>query len=354
MAWTKAKMAIVAGVGVLLAAGTTAVAVKEIIAPSPSYVRIHGKGQIELIGNGQPRVVETGEVEIQTDGKAYHISIVSKGHSNLSNDVYDVTAEYGCDGADLFEVSDRLSYSHRTREGVGGFAYPGRFTFMDNALLHAVWLAYCSRDYFNLPSNRTGLQLGDQFSYIWPDFTTNLPSYWSNSTLPQTLTVWSRNWVVHRTNSAQPIKPIVLKQYPNGFKAWKFMASDPTNVAGTPVPRSVALEKFFPKPPDDATTGDETMLLSRTSFTADSIDLINGKLDPWPTVTVPDLVVMDSRFEDIAGPFLITSHATPTGWPTRGSKSFKQAAAEATKLRAQHRHMIESENKQATQVIPPK
>src|ERR1019366_593092 len=78
MAWTKAKTAIVTGAIVLLAAGTTTITLEKMIAPAASFIRIEGKGQIELY-NKPPRVVETANLVILTDGKSYRISIASKG-----------------------------------------------------------------------------------------------------------------------------------------------------------------------------------------------------------------------------------------------------------------------------------
>jgi hypothetical protein len=307
--------------------------------------------------SGKSRLVETARLSIQTDGKLYHISIVSKGAENLANDVYDETAEYGYDGKDLFVTSDRYSPLTRTRGALGGFAYPERFPFMDEvppAPIQAAWLAYCSRDYFNTGTNQTGLKVTGDFSMVWPDFITNLPSFWTNSTLPQSITGWSRDWIaLPRTNSLQPIQAIALKQYPNGFKAWQFTASNVVFLANTPVPRQVTLETFFPKPPDTATSGEETMLLRKATFSADVIDLVEGKLDPLPKVSVSDLPVLDWRFEDKAGNFIIASHASPKGWPTRGSGAFQQVAAEADKIASEHQAFIQEYKKNRPVVIPP-
>jgi len=218
MAWTKVKTVTVCGVGILLAVGTTAVVVKEINEPTAPVIRITGKGQIELFGGaGKSRVVETANLVIETDGKAYRMSVDSTGHNNLTNGVYDVRAEYGSDGRDFFELSDRLSPLHRTHAGFGGFAHPGRFPYTDEAppsVVHAAWLAYCSRDYFNQSSNHTGFQLVGEFSGFWPAFVTNLPTYWPDSTLPQKMIGWSRNWwIPPRTDSFQPLQAVELKQY---------------------------------------------------------------------------------------------------------------------------------------------
>jgi RNA polymerase sigma factor (sigma-70 family) len=382
MAWSNAKTAIMATALVLLAAGATTATVEKIFPPATPFIRIEGTSQIELFTTllSEPsrkmnatdtrqiedynrhrkvvsRIVETGRLVILTDGKSYRISLVSQGGGTLSNDVYDVTADYGCDGADLFELSDRLSPFHRTHAGYGGFAFPGRFPGEDGfppSAVEAAWLAYCSRDYFNELTNQTGLPIFGQFSMIWPDFITNQITYWTNSSFPQSIIGWSRNWVVaQRTNSLEPVQAIELPQYPDGFKAWQFTAADPVMIGGLRVPRQVTLETFFPKPPNTATTGDETTPLRKVTFTADSITVGKGTFDPLPPVTVPDLQVMDSRFEDIAASFVITSHATPKGWPTRGSAAFQKADASAHELALDNRAFIDSQLKKMHPVLIP-
>jgi RNA polymerase sigma factor (sigma-70 family) len=354
LAWTKVKTATVAGIVVLLAVGTTTITVEKIIAPGTPFIRIEGKGQIELYTK-PPRVVETGNLVILTDGKSYRISIASEGHSRLTNDFYDLKADFSCDGTDTFVLSDnQLSYFHRKREGVGGFAYPGRLPISAPEVIQAAWLAYCSKDYFNTSNNQTGLKLFGEFSMIWPDFITNQVTYSTNSTLPQSITGWSRNWIIGvRTNSDQPRQAVELEQYPNGFKAWKFTASDPVMVGNIRVPQQIILETFFPKPPNTATTGDDTEPLRKVTFVVDSVEIGKGRFNPLPPVTVPDLQMEDWRFKDIAGNFIVGSHATPQGWPVRGSKGFKQAAAEANKLAAENRVMIQSELKRAQIITAP-
>jgi hypothetical protein len=105
------------------------------------------------------------------------------------------------------------------------------------------------------------------------------------------------------------------------------------------------LETFFPKPPGAPTNGDDIVLLRKATFTADSIKAVPGHLHPFPAVAQPDLEVMDQRFEDIAGPFVITSRATPKAWPVRGSAAFKKAAAQAASIASQNPALIASDKK---------
>ncbi len=373
MAWTKTKIAILTGIGILLATGTTVVTIKAITAPAPRFIRIEGTGQVELFTallmdavhapgtNDQSmveqhnrqrktisRVVETSDLVILTDGKSYLISIASQGHSKFTNDVYEETAQYGCDGAEIFILSDRLSPIHRTHDGLGGFAYSGRFPYMDElppSPVEAAWLGYCSKDFFNLPDH-IGLGQPRALTRGDDDFTTNLFAFWPDSSLPQSVIGWSRNWwLLPRTNSDEPLRAATLKQYPDGYKKWQFTAGDPVKVGDLSVPRQLTLETFFPKPPGAPTNGNDVILLRKATFTADSIKVIPGHLKPFPAVAQPDLEVMDQRFEDIAGPFVITSHATSKAWPVRGSAAFKKAATEANRIASQNPALIASDKK---------
>jgi RNA polymerase sigma factor (sigma-70 family) len=361
MAWSNTKAAIVAGAIALLIAGTATVSIDKFLTKSEPFVQITGKGQIELYNSyfNKSRIVETANMTIWTDGKSYRVSIVSQGDGTLKNDADDLQAQYGSDGIDTFELSDRGSPLHRPQGGFGGFAYSERFPngiftppFIP-LVVPAVWLAYCSSDYFNVSSNHTGLTFVNA-SMIWPDYVTNLVGYWTNSTLPQNITGWSRNWVIlDRTNSDQPRIATELKQYPDGFKAWQFTATDPVIVGNKPLPRQITLETFFPKWSNTNINGDDVYLLRKATFVADSITVVKGSFDPLPPVTVPDLRVMDGRFTDISASYVITSHATPQGWPTRGSKAFKEAEADAKKLAAGNRAFIKSELKKWSPVVIP-
>jgi hypothetical protein len=161
-------------------------------------------------------------------------------------------------------------------------------------------------------------------------------------------------FLVSETNSLQPMKITELKQYPNGHKSWKFTASDLVVVGNVKLPRQFTLESFYPKSSDVTLSGDDVEPLRKITFVAQSIEVGKGRFDPFPPVTVPDLQVVDWRFKDISWNYLIVSHATPNGWPTRSSKGFKQAAEEANKLALNNRAFIESERKKAQAAsLPP-
>jgi len=106
-------------------------------------------------------------------------------------------------------------------------------------------------------------------------------------------------------------------------------------------------------PPTAATTGEQTRLLRRATFTADAITVVMGRLDPLPPVPTPDLPVFDWRFKDVSCNYVITSHATPSGWPTRGSQAFKAAAKQAAQLAQQNQRFIASEKAKEPKLIPP-
>jgi len=361
MAWAKAKTAIVVGAGVLLASGTTIIAINKLMTPSAPFVRIVGEGQIELnYGDGTKRVVAQANLVIVTDGKSYRITSDSTDFSPHKipgeHYGYDAKDDYGYDGTDIFLVSDRPSLFNRTNNALSGFAFSGRFPGDEaSPIVQAAWLAYCSGNYFGLSNHQTGLDLALGFTAMTlPDYITNQVTYWPDSTLPQIITGWSRNLeVLDRTNSLQPIETVELKQYPDGYKSWKFTASDPVAVANMKIPRQFTLESFYPIFTNAPQSGDETELLRKLTFVAGSIEAGKGRFNPFPPVTVPDLQVLDWRFKDIAGNFVIASHATPNGWPVRGSKGFKQAAATANKLAASNRAFIEGERKKTQAATPP-
>jgi RNA polymerase sigma factor (sigma-70 family) len=356
MAWTKMQTAIVAGTIALLLVGATTVSVHEILVKPAPFLKITGKAQLELHGN-KTWVVETADMAIWTDGKSYRISIVSKGDPSLKNDADNMQADYGSDGLDTFVLSDEPGPLPRTPQGLAGFASAGRFPTSWTLpyvpmVVQAAWLAYCSSDYFNVSSNHTGLKMGDEFSDIWPDYVTNIVGYWTNSTLPQNITGWSRNYALFpRTDSAQPRVAGELKQYPDGFKAWKFTADDPVVFGSKPVPRQVTLETFYPKWVDPITNHDDVIPLRKATFIVDSITAVKGGFDTLPPVPVPDLHVTDSRFVDKVAGFVITSHATPRGWPVRKSKAFKQAEAGADKLAKMNRSFLQPRLQAQSQVV---
>ena len=147
MAWTKMKTAIVVGVAGLLAAGTTTIAVKKIMAPPAPYIRIVGKGQVELYSKPS-RVVAIAKLVILTDGKTFCISSDSEDFSphKIPGEryAYDAKDDYGYDGTDLFLISDRASIFNRTNNSLSGFAFSGRFPDdQASPIIQASWLAYC-------------------------------------------------------------------------------------------------------------------------------------------------------------------------------------------------------------------
>jgi hypothetical protein len=84
-----------------------------------------------------------------------------------------------------------------------------------------------------------------------------------------------------------------------------------------------------------------------------SVEVINGQLKPLPPITVPDVKIEDWRFNDISARFLITSHATPDGWPVRGSKAYKAALIDAKKLAAENHAIIRRDLKQEAKILLP-
>jgi RNA polymerase sigma factor (sigma-70 family) len=362
MAWTQAKTALMAGAAILLGAAAAALAVEEFRLPSPSYLRITGKGTMAFPNNlNAPWVIESADMEILTDGTSYHLFITTKAEgraANLVSNGYNRKAEYGSDGTDLFEISDG-STVNETGDGLGGFAYPGRYPSPDERamlpFLRATWMAYCSQDYFNAASNQDRFVLGNPGPSSPAGWITNRVTFWPASSLPQRIVGWSRNWwIPPRTDSRQPLQAVVLEQYPRGFKAWEFTATNPVIVGNRSVPRALMLETYAPMSADDADTNGEDMHpLRLITFIADSITNVPGRLAALPKVSAQDLLVTDWRFRELTADLIITSHATPQGWPTRGSKAFQAAATMAADMARKNRAWIESERTNESHILPP-
>lgn len=302
-------------------------------------IRIIGEGQLELINliDHTSHVVETASLVIVVDGSQYRISSKSIESEEMKD-------EFGSDGIDTFLVSDRHSPFNRDGKGWTGYAFSGRLPSDCSPIIQAAWLGYCSGNYFNSSSNRTGLAL----SYLvlpWSpaDYVTNLVTYWPGSTLPLAITGWSRNWVKMSLNRP----PEELKQYTNGFKVWTFTASDDVVIGAVRLPRRVTLEAFVPKPPSTATTGEDTEAMRKITFIAHSIEEDNGKFDPLPPVAVPKLSIIDRRFEGSISNFIVVSYATSNGWPTFLSKGYNQAAADAREIALDNNLLVESKSKKA-------
>ncbi|HTB84842.1 MAG TPA: sigma-70 family RNA polymerase sigma factor [Candidatus Sulfotelmatobacter sp.] len=334
MAWSKVKIALAVGVALLLVPAALTTATLLSTHPVNPFLRITGTAQIELLP-GSPEIVQTARYTILTDGKSYRITMDSKGSGNLENDFYDRRADYASDGTDVFVLSDQPYHRKLASGQMSAFAYPGRDLPDVPLTAKAIWLAYCSRDYFEDPKHHTGFKLEDDFRMVWPPAVTNLVSYQAGSSMPELITGWSRGVIASdRTDSRQPIRLVKLTQYPNGFKAMTFSAKNFTNIDGMTLPLRLELDTFFPKSPKTATTGEETLPLRKATFVAESVEVMKGPLDLMPVTPTPDQPIEDWRFKDIAGNYIVESHATGNSWPVRGSAEFNNALAQAKKLAA--------------------
>jgi hypothetical protein len=312
-------------------------------AASAAATRIEGVAQYEFVNyrDGSSRLIASSRLVIVVDGPQYRISTDPvQGVSPLRLSSEGATEEYGCDGTDTFFVTDRKTMASRGT-GKSAMIVGGRFPIHGSGLVQAAWLGYCSDGYFESAANRTNLALAYVLTWVRPEMVTNqVQEYWPNSHLAKAITGWSRN-VVKYANQ----EPIELTYYPNGWKEWKFTASDDVLVGGNHFPRSLLLEGFAPRPKDRATTGDDTALLRRLTFVASSIILETNDFAALPSIPYEHLPLFDRRFEKMTAPYYQIDEVSPaSGWPTRSSPAFKLVEAEAADLA--HRSDADKRNPQ--------
>lgn len=302
-----------------------------------ALLRIDGTAQYDLINylDGSKRPVAIAELTILVDGPRYTISTKPmSGGATVPTGFEGRAEEYGCDGIDTFLVTDRTTIANRGK-GPCGIIFPGRFPNKCSALVQTAWLGYCSDGYFKDQAHSTNLDLSYMLPWVSAKNVTNLVEYWPNSQLPKMITGWSGSLVkVHGRED-------VLKQYPNGFKDWRFTAEDETQVSeGVSVPRRLVLEGFVPRPPKDATTGEETAIIRRITFLATSVKAETSFV-PLPVIPIQDMPVLDKRFQAQIGSDVQITHVSPTnGWPTHASSAYKELAGEAAELQRYNMHNI--------------
>lgn len=276
-------------------------------------VEIIGEARVSLMNsqnNFEEDVFETANLTIIVDGPLYRISCDS-----IQGKV-EAKEEVGSDGIDTFMVNDSITPWNLNGKGVTGYAYVGRFPHDCNAVIQAVWLGYCARDFFSTAGNATGLPLTKiTLSMSPPEDVTNIVTYFPGSTLPSSIVGWGGNRVYFTGID----KPYDLELYTNGYKAWEFSAGDVETNANGYFPRTVTLEGFLPwiTEKTNVSGGDDVEPLRKVTFVAHSIRVLDGQFDPCPPVTVAQLSIIDTRFP-ISGKYIVVSHADPVnGWPVR-------------------------------------
>jgi hypothetical protein len=293
-------------------------------------IKITGEGQIVLINSetSAEDVFETANLTIIVDGPLYRISCDTV-MGNVGKE------EFGSDGIDSFSVNSLITPWNRDGKGLTGHASSGRFPQDCSPIIQAAWLGYCSKDYFDKTNHTIGLALRKVIlSMSPPEYVTNLITYRAESTLPLTITGWGRNRIFYTGNP----QVYDLDQYPRGYKAWEFAASDDVIIENERVPQRITLEGFLPKTENTNTmAGEEVRPVRKIIFIAHSIERMTNNFNPLPSLNVPDLTIIDSRFTN-AGKYTVVSHADPTnGWPVRTSVNnpsigYKNAEAEARQI----------------------
>ena len=296
-------------------------------------VKIVGEAQFTFINSQKEYtedVIETSDLVIIEDGSKYDILCDTKTGANVGKE------EVGSDGVDNFMINGGITPWNISGKGHTGFASSGRFPKDCRPEIQAVWLAYCSKDYFSKSNNSTGFPLHKFIlSMSPPEYVTNFVTYWPYSTLPKMVMGWGRKRVFFNGIS----EGFDADQYPNGYKAWEYLGTDDIAVGKERFPKRISLQGFLPWTTEktNVTSGEDVQPLRKVTFIAHSIEAIDSDSDLLPTVNVADLSIIDSRFTN-AGKYIVVSHADPTnGWPVRTdaanpSLAYKKAEIDANQI----------------------
>jgi hypothetical protein len=280
-----------------------------------NHLRISGSGELQIARGNIFETSETWNQVILTDGVRYKIKAVG------AFGTIRITHEVGSDGTDTYMVSDGresvLAQASKTQ--ISGAIFSGVYPKDCSVVLQTAWLGYCSENFFVEPDNQTGLALSALLLWTPAGNITNIPTFFPDRKLPQTIVGWSKN-EVHLPGKPAPSE---LKQYPGGFKVWEFHARNSTNIGGFSVAQELTMEGFAPKPPPTATTGADTTLTRRIRFVTTSIEELPGVFDPLPDVPIPDMLIEDQRFLEDTKDRVLVSTTVSNRWPTRSSPEIK-------------------------------
>lgn len=293
-------------------------------------VRIVGEAQMELFNSisRSSRVVETASLVIVIDGSKFRITSKSVGGFNTADD-------FGYDGKDLFLISNQRTPFNRDGKSVTGFAYSDSFPIDCSPTVQAVWLGFCSEGYFQNPSNHVGLPLSPLILPMTPpEFVTNIIKYAGDSGVPENIIGWSRPWI--KLSPVEP--PVEYSWYNGGFKVWEFSGSNFVTTGGRKLPRLLTLTAFVPDANNltNAHYGEDVIPLRKVTFIADSVAVDNQPLNPLPPSPVPNLTIIDNRFTNMTGRFLLVSHLASSAWPTRSSSGINDTLAKAREIALQN------------------
>jgi hypothetical protein len=311
-------------------------------------IRIVGQGNIELTNEYTSTVDSFESATLIITIKDDWYNIVYDGIKGGIGRV-----EVGSDGVDAFMVDDRIGPWNRNGRGESVYATPGRCPQDCSALIQAVWMAYGSTNYFNDTNHVTGLPLArSALSLTHSELVTNQVKEWNGTGMPKSIEAIAGN-IVYFTGEPDPY---TLDQYPNGYKAWEFLADDNMEVDGHQVPKHVLLTGYLPRTENtNIMAPDVVRVARRITFVAHSIEVTNEVFDPLPPLKTA-VKIMDTRFP-IAGKFLVISDADPTnGWPVRTdvsnpSMGYKNAEAAAKRIALDNGLVVQKKSKKSTVAI---
>lgn len=280
-------------------------------------------------------VTKEGAYTIWVAGERYRIQgrTESKIEGGLS-----VREELGCDGTDIFRLSDEPTPFNRDGKGITAFAYPGRVPNYDfvSSILKLAWLGYCSEGYFLNPSNRIGFPITRAEVFI-PEHLRLEVEYIPGRQLPARLLAISDQWL--KTGP----QPVQYYWYTNGIKCAEFIASDFVTVAGLTWPRRLRLTTYFPLADTNRELAPEQVEpFGLTEFVAERIEADPAPFNPLPEAPAEGITLIDERFKQLTGNVLLTHKVYSNAWPTRGRPEIQVLEAKAKDIALQ-RGLVEEQ-----------
>ena len=300
-------------------------------------LRIVGVAEMALVNSitGSDKIVETASLVITVDGPRFRIRCGSVGREESTFN------ELGSDGVDVFLISNRRTPFNRDGNGVTGFVSPGRFPVGCSPIIQTAWLAYCSDGFFDQPANSVGLPLSYLLLPITPeDYVTNILGE-AGGPFPTRIMGWSRRWI-QANRGADPVEYTWYDT--SGFKVWELVATNALYIGAFSVPSDISLVAFVPEARDRTYvhSGEDVIPLRRVMLTAEKIEEAQGLFEPLPQSRLKNVTIIDDRFKDLTGDFLLTANLSSNNWPVRDTYAYELMLEKAKEIALQNPAYSES------------
>ena len=308
MAWTKAKTAIVVGVGVLLAAGTTTIAIKEIQKHQPCNRAVILEGtyscedKVSPVGfNGETSSLGVFHVLIQ--GNSWIINY--QDFSALTNSrALSSAVDASCDGTNIYlvhtvnpalineitkgtEIDTNTFLSHQAE------IYTGVYPPAIETLTYNLWVAFASSGVLSNATGTTKPPIGADLSKFYNDnfecdyaWKTNVEGKYPRELVMKS----SGRWFQRDRHNGKLDFLDLGPPYEKGFTMAMGRWLEATNIAGVFAPMEYEFSTFITKP--HATNAADLILRTTFQCSVTNVQLVG--IQPIP----PGLAGQNTRVDD--------------------------------------------------------